>query len=30
MRNEGNIRIKSTPKLDAVEEGDITMFSIIK
>ena len=30
MRNGGNSGIKSTPKLDAVEEGDITMFSIRK
>ena len=28
MRNEGNSRIKITPKLDAVGEGDITMLSI--
>ena len=30
MRNEGKNRIKSTPKLDAVRKGDITILSIRK
>ena len=30
MRNEGKSRIKSTPTLDVVGEGDITMLSIKK